>query len=340
MDDGGREAMDRKRAQYLLGPDRVRLDTRQVPAMMGIDPMCGGWTLWQELKGRYTRDADTGRVPDLDEEAHEVVVDWIVRHGQLGVPARRAKGEVHADEVPLRGTPDIVIPAAAHWGAGPGFGQVVWIRGREWAREWRGRRVRPTVPPAPRAEAEAMMMVLGVEWGVVVPQIGRERVRSPILVRSDPEVRAGITRTLWELACALDEDRAPPPDVRADMACLQALARVAPAPGGEEADEPPLSSEEQRAVAEDMQVLVDAQARFDEARAEMGVAADRRAEALARLLERTGRRDTVTVGSRTVRRTVRPRAPEPVGAEDVDLVIETETGGVETEIGVRLPAHD
>ena len=306
-------------------PRAIQAD--EVPALLGIDPDKGRWTLWKEHRGELPQ-AKVGMVPPLGEAQKPALVKWLMDYGQVGIQVRGPKGVVRSPVLALEAQPDLVAPGPCGYGEGPGFILVEWLTQAEWAKDWHAGRSEPVVPETVRAKGQAMFMVLGTRWGLVVPQIGVEPAQRGLLLRDDPELRDKIGMELWKFQESLRSGIEPAPDARADRECLRALARLCPRPGvREEVRLEGAQLEQAQAAVQDALVR---QERYEQLKAGTETARQEYADAMARVIAATGGEGStegiVQVGGYRIRGRTRARMPKAVEPPEVAMIIETAEG--------------
>ena len=288
------------------------VETSEVASLLDTRAQVSAWTLWQRKAGHEDTSDEAGHVPSLARYCHQGVVQWARRFAVLR-DARRPTRPLRHPEIPLRGAPDLVLDDVPAYGPGPGFALVKWVPEREWVRRWC--RPQPQVHPPGEVmvEAQALLLVSGAKWGIVVPVIGDGTMRGPLRVSPDRELMGGIARAVSSFARSLDpsDPRPPAPDATGPGAvqALRALAKSSPRSPAEPRELGPAEVERYAPLVEE---LSQGAAELERLAEERRAVRSRTEEARRTLVELVQGRGGVRIGPHVVAlREHRPAARAP-----------------------------
>ena len=303
--------------------DKPWIETQEVASVLGIDPGCSAWTLWQWKTGEMEEGEDEGWIPDLASYVHEPLVEYVMNF-EPAKGARRPGRRMAREQVGMRGKPDLVLDDAPEYGAGPGLVLVRGVSRGEWRAKWTQAKPWPWPPAEVMCEAEALFAVSGVKWGLVIPIADFGRPQAAIRIEPDRELRNGIVEAVAAFRESCVTGKAPPVDGRGRSCegALDALAKSSPRAVREPRR---LKPEEESVIRAKVEAVAKADEEIAGLRERIRGLAEESSEARKELLVMSSEGGPVRIGERVIRAREKRRGAERRHDRYVELEIDEGT---------------
>ena len=236
----------------------------QIPVLLGLDPKESAWTLWHQCKGDYTL------IPShesLAERMHGSLIQWVVENSEsiFAVPARFPKGVAQKNpSIPIATLPDMVIPKHHAYGKGFGIVLVSHISSREWRTFWHPGSFSPKPPANVNAKMQASMIASQAQWGLVLPIIGIDTPKAPLLVEPDEDLQREISQTSRNFFDSVQKNQPPTPDHKANQVIMRLLARLSASRKNTDPEIKPISDEDFQELQQQLEKYEDLKNKYSQ----------------------------------------------------------------------------